>query len=458
MMNSENPIWPECDHRHERYSCDWLQSMLVVLCDGTVVCGCADPYGERPLGHLSRSSLLEIWQSPLVEAIRRDINQGHCCFCDPCGLKRRLSDDQAVPVYPLRHDRLSRIFLEPTAACNLDCFQAVCNKGSGLLKTRSRMFFPLDEFKALMDQIGPKLGRLDLFNYGDPFVHPQALDMIEYVKGRFPHVYLYISSNGLLLDSEKNRRLLQAGLDEITFSVDGPNQRVYEKYRRGGDFSRVLANMADLVAQRRRLGCELPLINWRCILFNWNDSWRTMRQVRRLAAKTGVDRLTWEITDHPEAARSKRYQIGTKPWKKILYEIWDTSQLTNALRDQRHLARIRVLCHDPGPVPGNRKALIAVKVKNIGGALWRRQTAIGRQTIRLGAQLYDDGGRLVDLNFSRAFLPHDVPGGQWAKLEIELPAAPAPGNYRLKLDMVSEGVDWFERAGSAVVFLDWHVI
>jgi len=456
-MNNECISELEEHHCHERFSCDWLQTILVVLCDGKVVCGCADPYGERPLGDLSETSLLDIWHSHKVVEIRRELNQGHCCFCDPCGLKRHLDCSEPVPVYPECPEGLPRIFLEPTAACNLDCFEAVCNKNSGILNTRSRLFFPLDEFKRLMDEVGPTLGRLDLFNYGDPFVHPETLDMIEYVKRFYPHVYLYISTNGLLLDEHKNRRLIEAGLDEITFSIDGPNQQIYEMYRRGGDFGRVMANMVNLLGQRQALGRELPLINWRCILFNWNDSSHVMKKVRKLAARVGVDRLTWEITDHPESAKSTRYQVGTKGWEKILYEIWDTSQLTNAINRKRHLARIKVLNHESCQKATNEKALIRVKVKNLGGALWRKHTAIGRQTVRLGAQLYDAAGHLLELNFARAFLPHDVKKGQWAYVEIDLPPSPGPGKYRLKLDMVSEGVDWFERAGSEITWLDWQV-
>ena len=457
-MQTEAEPFPPCPHRHEQFSCDWLQTMLVVLCDGKVVCGCADPYGERPLGLLSRQSLLDIWHSEKVTRIRHELNQGHCCFCDPCGLKRRLAPGEQPPQYPVHHAHLPRIFLEPTAACNLDCFEAVCNRESGILKTRTRPFFPLDEFKTLMDEIGPNLGRLDLFNYGDPFVHPQALDMIEYVKGSFPHVYLYVSTNGLLLDAEKNRRLVDAGLDEITFSVDGPDQRIYEKYRRGGDFSRVLQNMKDLVAVRREMQRELPLINWRCILFKWNDSAWTMRRVRRLAEESGVDRLSWEITDHPPSAKSARYQIGTRAWKRIHAEIWDSSQLSNAIRSRRHLARLRVLDHQSRIQTGGSAGRVRVQVKNIGGALWRKQTAVGRQTIRLGAQLYNTSGKLVDLNFARAFLPRDLARGESALVESELPSSPGAGRYRIKLDMVSEGVDWFERAGSRIQWLDWEIV
>ena len=42
------------------------------------------------------------------------------------------------------------------------------------------------------------------------------------------------------------------------------------------------------------------------ILFKWNDSDEEMEEARRLAVELGIDRLCWEITDHPESAFSRR--------------------------------------------------------------------------------------------------------------------------------------------------------
>ncbi|MCP4214552.1 MAG: hypothetical protein GY765_07840, partial [bacterium] len=208
----------QCDKK-KRFTCDWIFNILVVLSDGKVVCGCADPHGKRPLGHLKENSLYEIWFSDRVKQIRRELNEGHSCFCDECGLKRELGDDEAVPQNHEHMEILPRIFLEPTVVCNLNCFKAVCGPKSGILETRERNHFPLEQFKELMDEIGPKMIRLDFFNYGDPFVHPQAVDMIEYVREKYPHIYLYCSTNGLMLNREKIKRIVQSGLDEITFSV-----------------------------------------------------------------------------------------------------------------------------------------------------------------------------------------------------------------------------------------------
>lgn len=439
-----------------RFTCDWIFKILVVLCDGKVVCGCADPLGERPLGHLKQNSLNEIWQGQKVRQIREELNSGFASFCLPCGIKKTLGEDEPVPQRPLQADILPRIFFEPTVLCNLSCFQAVCAPQSGIIATRQRKYFPFDEFKSMLAQVGPGMIRLDFFNYGEPFLHPQALEMIEYVKKNYPHIYLYTSTNGLMLDQEKIFRLVQAGLDEITFSVDGSDQRTYARYRQGGDFAKLLKNMAALVREKRRLGREVPFINWRYILFKWNDSAWQLSKARRLAKKIGVDRLTWEITDHPAGAVSKKYKIGTPAWKRIYHEIWDSSQIGSALRGSKFIAAIKVN-QSRLAVRAGQKMQFEVQVKNRGGALWITQAFSGRRLVRLGVQLHDGEKKLLDLNYARAFLPRPMAKGDKANVPIELPAVNDCGEYWLKFDMVSEGVDWFENGGSPVVWVPFAV-
>lgn len=367
-----------------------------------------------------------------------------------------LADDEAVPQQPLRPDTLPRIFFEPSILCNLNCFQSVCAPGTGIANTRERKFFPLEDFRTLMEEIGPRLIRLDFFNYGEPFIHPQALDMIEHVKNKYPHIYLYTSTNGLLLDDKKISRLAESAIDEVTFSVDGTDQRTYERYRRGGDFAKLLENITNLVQQKKRLGREVPFINWRYILFKWNDSAWQLAKARRLAKKVGVDRLSWEITDHPAAAVSKKYKVGTPAWKKIYHEIWDSSQIGSALRGRQFIAGIK-LCRKRLTADVGQPTHLEVRVKNRGGALWSTQTFSGRRLIRLGAQLHDGDKKLLDLNYARAFLPRSLGKGDRADVAMILPAVHSPGEYWLKFDMVSEGVDWFENGGSPVLWIPFFI-
>ena len=71
--------------------------------------------------------------------------------------------------------------------------------------------------------------------------------------------------------------------------------------------------------------------------------------------------------------------------------------------------------------------------------------------IRLGAQLTDANGVVINRDHARAWLPVDLGPGRSADVRIEVTAPEKPGRYGLKFDLVSEGIDWFESCGSPTI-------
>ena len=49
---------------------------MVLLCDGRLVCGCADPYGKRVLGDARQESVSAVWTGALVASLRKDLHNG----------------------------------------------------------------------------------------------------------------------------------------------------------------------------------------------------------------------------------------------------------------------------------------------------------------------------------------------------------------------------------------------
>jgi SAM-dependent methyltransferase len=92
---------------------------------------------------------------------------------------------------------------------------------------------------------------------------------------------------------------------------------------------------------------------------------------------------------------------------------------------------------------------LAVRVTNLGETVWLRTGRHGRGFVRLGAHLLDASGRTIEHDYGRAELPGDVPEDRTVPLEIRLKAPHASGRFRIRLDMVNEGVRWFEQDGSA---------
>ena len=76
------------------------------------------------------------------------------------------------------------------------------------------------------------------------------------------------------------------------------------------------------------------------------------------------------------------------------------------------------------------------------------QATYGRRLVRLGAQLCAADGTVINRDFARAWLPGPLGPGAKAEVQIDIAAPSTPGRYALKFDLVSEGIDWFERCGS----------
>lgn len=78
--------------------------------------------------------------------------------------------------------------------------------------------------------------------------------------------------------------------------------------------------------------------------------------------------------------------------------------------------------------------------------------------MRLGAQLCAGDGTLLNRDYARAWLPGPLEPGAVADVAIEVPAPSATGRFRLKFDLVSEGIDWFEACGSPTTTRALHVV
>jgi hypothetical protein len=91
---------------------------------------------------------------------------------------------------------------------------------------------------------------------------------------------------------------------------------------------------------------------------------------------------------------------------------------------------------------------VRTRVKNLSSRPFRAQASYGRRLVRLGAQLMAEDGTMINRDYARAWLPGDIPPGATVDVPIEVPAPGTPGRYALKFDLVSEGIDWFEKCGS----------
>jgi SAM-dependent methyltransferase len=90
-----------------------------------------------------------------------------------------------------------------------------------------------------------------------------------------------------------------------------------------------------------------------------------------------------------------------------------------------------------------------VRVSNTGDALWLNEGKEIFGLVRLAAHLYSEREELLEVDYFRQPLPAVAPGDT-IEFSVDVPVPPLQ-RCRLEFDLVSEGVIWFENAGSKTV-------
>lgn len=145
-----------------------------------------------------------------------------------------------------------------TYSCNAKCPACPYTQSTIRQSYKDAPFIPVELFKKIADECGEYKSYLRLSGGGEPLLHPQILEMIEYAKAAGAKVGLI--TNGSLLTSDKADRLLAANTDAIEISADAADSVTYSKIRVGLDFSRLITNVGYLMFQRNRTKSKTKVI------------------------------------------------------------------------------------------------------------------------------------------------------------------------------------------------------
>jgi len=198
----------------------------------------------------------------------------------------------------------SILMMEPTNYCNLRC--PLCPTGNGTIRA-PRGFMSFDSYKRIIDEVGDYLLNLTLYNFGEPFLNKSLLDMVEYAKKK--RIFIRISTNGHFLDGrEKIERLVKSGLDHIIIALDAATEDTFQKYRKKGDFKKVVENIKKLVKQKKARKSRTPYIELLFVVMKHNE--KEIPVIRKIAGDIGVDRLKLKTASLIYHSKNDKRGIG----------------------------------------------------------------------------------------------------------------------------------------------------
>lgn len=238
---------------------------------------------------------------PALLAVRQALMEGrepHPGLCHKCAVR-----EHGMPVKELKPSVLEVLHVEPSFLCHLNCPQCIPSKIRKSIKQGPYHLDPAayDGFLAGLKRDGVKAIRLVIFEgRGDPLNNKQMGELVRLTKQHFPQSNTSITTHG---NFPFKPWMLDCGLDILRLSVDGAFPDSYAKYRVGGRLESAVKLMADVRDEGRKAGKKLH-IEWKYILFEWNDSDEELAHASQLAKELEV-RLRF-VRTHSEG-RSLKY-------------------------------------------------------------------------------------------------------------------------------------------------------
>lgn len=210
----------------------------------------------RRLGFAGSSDYrTEIVREACTELLREDADASPFVLRDFVAEEMaRLADDELerylfyrfrYEVFPQEHrvdDFPPLLQIEPTSICNFRCvFCYQTDKAYTNPKNGHMGLMSLDLFKRVVDEAEGRCEAITLASRGEPTLHKQFVEMLDYLAGKF--LAVKINTNASMLDEEKCHAILRAGVQTLVFSADAASEPLYSQLRVRGDLETVLGNV-----------------------------------------------------------------------------------------------------------------------------------------------------------------------------------------------------------------------
>lgn len=233
------------------------------------------------------------------------------------------------------------IGLEASSLCQLKC--PACPRFTEAFgRTIGHGYLRLSDFQRII-AANPRIKQVELANYGEIFLNPELLPILEHAWRKKITVTADHGVNLNDMSEDLPEGLVKYGFFSLTCSVDGASQATYSRYRRQGHLDLVIENINKINYFKEKYRSSFPILTWQFVIFGHNE--HELPQARQMARDLGMNfypKLTWDEEFSPirnqefvkrEAglnvlSRSHFKKLyGVDYMQSICHQLWDQPQI-----------------------------------------------------------------------------------------------------------------------------------
>jgi len=197
------------------------------------------------------------------------------------------------------------------------------------------------DFKKFIDN-HDYIRSVELSNYGEMFMNPELIDIMEYAYKRNVKLTAESGVNFNTASDDVIEALVKYRFSSMGVAIDGASQETYAKYRVRGNYQRVIENIEKLNKYKKIYKSKLPKLIWKYVIMhnNENDVVSAKEKAQQLNMRIKF-KLTWDPTYEPKNIEMLKAETGLAALTRDEYNktnskrylshicnmIWETPQI-----------------------------------------------------------------------------------------------------------------------------------
>ena len=175
--------------------------------------------------------------------------------------------------------------LDLCTACQLNCVDCFMRKvnygviGSGYVK--------YEQFKSFIDK-NPFVKKIEISNLGEVFLNPDLLKILKYAYEKGVTLCAYNGVNFNNVSDEVLEGLVKYKFEGLSLSIDGASNETYSKYRRNGNFDKVIENVKKINEYKKKYNSFVPHLLWAYIIFPYNCEISEIQKAKKMAKELNM--------------------------------------------------------------------------------------------------------------------------------------------------------------------------